>query len=46
MHLKVMYGYALILGTFSTDSFHSDSNIGGRKRLGRGRGFSRQNINL
>ena len=35
-----------VLGTFSTDSFHSDGDVCGRKRLGRGRRCSRQNINL
>ena len=34
------------LGTFSTESFHSDDDVGGRRRLGRGRRCSRQNINL
>ena len=33
-------------GTFSTESFHSDGDVGGRRRLGRGRRCSRQNINL
>ena len=35
-----------LLGTFSTESFHSDGDVGGRKRLGQGRRCSRQNINL
>lgn len=34
------------LGTFSTECFHSDGDVGGRRRLGRGRRCSRQNINL
>ena len=34
------------LGTFSTESFHSDGDVGGRRRLRRGRRCSRQNVNL
>ena len=34
------------IGTFSTESFHSDGDVGGRRTLGRGRRCSRQNINL
>ena len=30
------------IGTFSTESFHGDGDVGGRKRLGRGRRCSRQ----
>ena len=30
-----------IVGTFSTESFHGDGDVGGRKRLGRGRRCSR-----
>ena len=32
----------LLIGTFSTENFHSDGDVDGRKRLGRGRRFSRQ----
>ena len=39
-------GVVLSLETFSTESFHSDGDVGGRRRLGRGRRCSRQNINL
>ena len=35
-----------VIGTFSTDDFHSDGDVGGRKRLRRGRRCSRQNISL
>ena len=35
-----------LTGTFSTESFHGDGDVGGRKRLGRGRRCSRQIINL
>ena len=36
------------IGTFSTESFHGDGDgdVSGRRRLGRGRRCSRQNINL
>ena len=35
-----------LLGTFRTESFHGDGDVGGLRRLGRGRRCSRQNINL
>ena len=34
----------LLIGTFSTESFHSDGDVGGRKRLGRGRRFPAKNV--
>ena len=39
-------GVGMLLGTFSTESFHSDGDVCGRKRLGEGRRCSRQNIKL
>ena len=44
LHINFKIQRRLKLGTFSTETFHGDGNVGGRKKLARGRRCSRQNI--